>query len=283
MTAGSLTHGASSDLQGTRDAMPTSPSGSSHPRPTSARGNADCPWDLFDSEAYLRHNYGAVHELDRLIIRRMAEFFGSITLESGWHGVDVGAGTNLYPALAMLPLVRSVTLWEHSLANVQWLQHGLSPQSQVWHPFWELLAGSAPLYRQFTRAHELLPERATVEKASVFDLPEQAWDIGTMFFVAESITGVRGEFELATEKFVRALRPGSPLTAAFMRDSQGYQVGEHWFPAVAVTEDDIDDLLRRLGAEVRVERVSSTHKLREGFDGMIVVTGWRSTRRRAEA
>lgn len=31
--------------------------------------------------------------------------------------IDVGTGTNLYPALAMLPLVESITLGEHSQAN----------------------------------------------------------------------------------------------------------------------------------------------------------------------
>lgn len=244
--------------------------------PPDPLGNADYPWDLFDSEAYLQHNYSTVHDLDRAIIARLAEFFAAQAAgRRRWHGVDVGSGTNLYPALAMLPLTETITLWEHSLSNVRWLEHGLRPYGQVWDPFWDALAGSAELYQKLRRPRSLLPVRAKVEKASIFDLPEAEWDIGTMFFVAESITGVRAEFEQATATFVRSLKPGAPFVAAFVRNSSGYTVGTRRFPAVAITEDDLSRLLRRLAAEVEIHQIGSAQRFREGYDGMLLVTGVR--------
>src|SRR5215204_3024556 len=80
-------------------------------------GNADCPWDLFDSCAYLERNYSRLHDLDRAIISRLGRYFASLAPARGWHGIDVGTGTNLYPALSMMPLTETITLWEHSAAN----------------------------------------------------------------------------------------------------------------------------------------------------------------------
>lgn len=245
-----------------------------------ALGNADFPWDQFDSEAYLRHNYGSLHELDRAIIDRVAEFFGALVPAGRRRrGIDVGSGSNLYPALAMLPLVESITLWEHSQANVRWLEHGIRPYGKVWDPFWDALAASSPVYRRLARPRSLLAARAKVEKASVFDLPEAGWDIGTLFFVAESITGIRTEFEQATNRFVRSLKPGAPFVAAFMRNSLGYPVGAYRFPAVAITEDDVARLLRRTAAALEIHRIDSAARFREGYDGMVLVTGVRARER----
>lgn len=251
------------------------PTATTQPLSNAPLSNADCPWDLFDSNWYLTRNYNILRDDDRAIIEHLATFFAAKAPTRNWHGIDVGSGTNLYPALSMLPLVQSVTLWEHSAANVRWLEHGVRPYSQSWDPFWGALCESAGIYRQIRRPRAVLPSLAKVEKASVFDLPEAAWDIGTMFFVAESITGVRAEFELAMTTFIRSLKPGSPFVAAFMRNSRGYSVGSQRFPAVAITESDLRKLLRDEAVETHIRRIVSPEPLREGYDGMILVTGVR--------
>lgn len=239
--------------------------------------NADCPWDSFDSDSYLAHNYRVLHELDRAIIDRLADFFGSLApSRPRWHGIDVGTGTNLYPALSMLPMTETITLWEHSLPNIRWLEQSLRPYGQVWDPFWQALAASCEVYRRFPQPRVSLPARVKLEKASVFDLPEAGWDIGTMFFVAESITSVRSEFVVATTRFVRALRPGSPFAAAFVRNSDGYTVGGQRFPAVAVTEDDIGGVLEQEAEQVEIHLIGSAQRFREGYDGMVLATGKRA-------
>jgi hypothetical protein len=40
--------------------------------------------------------------------------------------VDVGAGTNLYPALLMLPWVRHMVLTEYAPTNIAWLSENLT-------------------------------------------------------------------------------------------------------------------------------------------------------------
>src|SRR5690242_11120132 len=71
--------------------------------------NAEAPWDEFSSDAYWLHNYAQLQPVDQEIIRRVSSFFletvgarppGQRRVE---RAIDVGSGTNLYPALLMLP------------------------------------------------------------------------------------------------------------------------------------------------------------------------------------
>jgi len=80
-------------------------------------------------------------------------------------------------------------------------------------------------------------------------------------------------FEKAIEAFIRALRPQAPFAAAFMRNSIGYDVNGEHFPAVAVTEDQVEDRLKQLGCHVKVSVIPSVVPLREGYDGMILARG----------
>jgi hypothetical protein len=254
----------------------------SRERPLSATkpmANADCPWDLFDSDAYQRRNYRTLHDLDRGIIEHIGRFFAAQhqarTKNDGtvWHGIDVGPGTNLYPALAMLPLASTITLWEHSSTNVAWLEGETRPYRRSWEPFWKALAASDPLYSHLDHPDEALATTVKIEKGSVFDLPEERWDVGTMFFVAESITGDHAEFESATRRFLRSLKPGAPFVAAFMENSRGYSVGHQRFPAVAITDRDLQPVLSELADAHKIHRIASREIFREGYDGMILVTG----------
>jgi hypothetical protein len=241
-----------------------------------APGNADYPWDQFDSEAYLNHNYGEPHDLDRIIIKRIGRFFEDMRPDrSNWRALDVGSGTNLYPALAMLPVAGEISLWEHSARNVKWLEHAIAPYGSPWDQFWDALRSSAAIYRKTTRPTIELERNANVVKGSIFSLPRSEWDVGTMFFVAESITGRRSEFDEAARRFLLSLKPGAPFVAAFMQGSHGYQVGPEKFPAVAITERDIRRAFRGIASYFRIEKVASGKKFRKGYENMILVLGRR--------
>jgi hypothetical protein len=236
-------------------------------------GNASQPWDEFDSRWYLAHNYESLRFDDRQIIERVADFFA--TSEQGLRGVDVGSGTNLYPALAMLPSCSDITLVERSKSNVAWLEREVRQYAPTWDPFWATLVNAQPKRYKPVDAREALAERVTVRCDSVFGLPERVWGIGTMFFVAESITADPGEFEQATQLFVRSLTPGAPFAAAFMRHSVGYRVNRLHFPAVAVDESQVAECLDPVAYDVTVTMIpSGDNPLRDGYDGMILATGY---------
>jgi hypothetical protein len=254
--------------------------------PRERRHNRDVRWDEFEPRAYWHHNYRHLREDDRAIILTVAEYFSGFFDDHpevlGGKGLDVGSGANLYPALAMLPFTESITLTDHSAANVEWLRQELADTDEdeiwPWQDFWEAYVKSEGFkaYGAVADPQRALARQCEVSQLNVFDLPDQHFDIGTMFFVAESMTSYEREFEDASEHFLKALRPGAPFAAAFMDKSIGYQVGDKMFPAVReVDRSLVASTFTSLGASVTAEKVPipANDRLRHGYDGMIIATG----------
>jgi hypothetical protein len=239
------------------------------------KGNADIEWDKFNSEAYFDHNYGRLREDDQKIIEVVGDFFARATRGAlVGAAIDVGAGTNLYPALTMLPYSSHLTLLERAHSNRLWLQRELARPRKSWLDFWyEAARGRSP-YDPISDPLDVLHQRAKVSRGNVLALEEHRYDIGTMFFVAESITTRTDEFRRAVRRFVRSLRPGAPFSAAFMRNSSGYYVGGQRFPACSIEEKDVETALAPVARNMKVSVVAS-NDLREGYCGMMVATGFK--------
>jgi NNMT/PNMT/TEMT family len=240
--------------------------------------NADVPWDTFDSEDYYIRNYRVLFPEDRQILRLAGSFLAEHFRDGGTadRAIDVGAGTNLYPALLMLPWVTEITLLDVAQSNVTWLSENVRQPSAPWpwQAFWDEISG-LPGYCEVIHPEKILAARSTVEQLSIFNLDQAAWDLGSMFFVADGMTGDRDEFDAAVRSFVRALRPGAPFVAAFMKNSLGYIAGDQGFPAVSVDRNLLQELLGTLHLErFDIQATDRTNEVvRPGYEGMLVVTG----------
>lgn len=238
--------------------------------------NAAIDWESFDTKDYFEHNYSTLRDDDKQIIETVTEFFAGFFEKCPpphrAKAIDVGTGGNLYPALAMLPFAAELTLYERATSNSKWLQEELRSPSASWKSFWEAMTAGQPAYRSVARPFEVLSSRAAVVEGNISDLEPAAYDLGTMFFVAESITPDGNEFVKATTAFVESLRCGAPFAAAFMRDSSGYEVKGRRYPSYSVEEDDVTACLRPIAYDFSVDKVESKG-LRDGYDGMIVATG----------
>jgi hypothetical protein len=246
-------------------------------------GNADYPWHQFDPTAYLKQNYAKMRAEDRLIIEIIRDFFlrelGSLFTRTGCRGIDVGTGANIYPALAMLPFCDEITLYEYSKSNLDWLgrQADANPLwDHGWLDFWRVLCKDEIYGRIGGDPRPAFNDRVEVREGSVFNLDPAGgrWDLGTMFFVAESITSRRGEFTTAVHRFLDVLQPGAPFALAFMENSMGYAVAGERFPAVAVNHDDVVSCLEGRSLQFDVRRVDSVgNPIRPGYSGMLVACG----------
>lgn len=241
--------------------------------------NSDVDWDRFDAKSYLHHNYRTLRGDDRRFIAAIRDFFDKSALPPRAAGIDVGSGANLYPALAMLPFVERLTLLDYSASNVQWLQRQLTGFDSSWDPFWATYC-SRPAYAEIADPRAVLRRVASVVRRDLFrfvaDVP---YDVGTMFFVAESLSSSRAEFDAAVRRFLDLLKPGAPFAAAFMENSVGYRVGDVEFPAVQVTTGDVARSLSAAaeGLSVHYEPAGVVGALRPGYDGMILAVGRRKT------
>jgi hypothetical protein len=234
-------------------------------------GNAEVDWDKFEPEEYFNLNYLNPFPDDLHILQSIRDHFVNVGPVGG-TGIDVGSGANLYPTLAMLPYCNEIELHERSSANRTWLRHQLPEYPEIWDQYWNRLAPRDPIYRHIS-PRDTIGRIAKVKQGDVFKLPQKRWSIGTMFFVAESISTRRREFQLAIERFIGALQPGAPFAAAFMNMSAGYTNGGNSFPAVPVTTTEVQHLLERLVDEVTVELVFSGKLLRGDYKGMILTLG----------
>jgi hypothetical protein len=241
--------------------------------------NGAVPWSNFDAGEYWRNNYASVLPEDAEIIQCASKFLIGACGEPDRirQAVDVGAGTNLYPALLMLPWAEHIVFTEYASPNIDWLRQDLAdaPGEWRWQPFWDLVA-SQPCYRTIEHPRRLLAADHEVQTRSIFELPQRTWDLGSMFFVADGMTTDEEEFEAAVRAFLGALRPGSPFLMAFMEGSTGYDVNDRWYPSVKVTPRSLDALLTELpvtGTSV-LRTDNSVRRLRAGYDAMLLVTGF---------
>ena len=242
------------------------------------QGNADFQWAKFDSEAYFQHYYGEPHPDDDLVIRVAVEALKRATPnDAALDLVDVGTGPNLIPFFCALPKARKLTAWEYAETNVAWLEAELARDEMrpQWQHFWRVT-------REAYGADAGLPEnpmpvlrdKCAVTQGSIFDLPARTWDAATMFFCAESITGLMEEFEAACAAYARSVRPGGLLAAAFLVRSEGYVVGDRPFPVLKLSPETIERVFKHHASDVRAEQIGIVDReIRSGYSGFVFLTG----------
>ncbi|EFC83082.1 SCO2525 family SAM-dependent methyltransferase [Parafrankia sp. EUN1f] len=239
-------------------------------------GNSKGPWDLFDPKEYHGDNYAVLRDDDREIIEGVRDFFVTFAAEAAdgptLRGLDVGSGSNLYPALTMLPWCRRLTLVEFSAKNVEWLRDEVQSYGSSWDPFWDVLSKERA-YADAGDPRRALAERTEIRRGSVFDLPRARWDIGTMFFVACSISTLKSESERAARCFLDALVPGAPFAMAYMEKSSGYSIGGVSFPAVPLSMAEIGESIEGIVTDLETHRIETEVLLREGYEAMVLVRG----------
>lgn len=239
--------------------------------------NADAPWSKFDPKVYVDNNYRTPLEVDLLIVRLLRDHFGRCLGDTSptLQGVDVGAGANLYPALSMLPWCEKILLLEYARPNVEYLKGQISPGGldEAWDAFWDVLR-EAPAYQGIDPRRQI-GEVALVERANLFDLGgQQRWEIGTMFFVADSMSECPDEFRRGVRCFMNALNEKAPFAVAFMKESVGYRVGKYRYPAYRVDENRARESLEPFSAELEIHDLH--HVVRPGHEGILLALGRRN-------
>jgi hypothetical protein len=245
-----------------------------------AQLNADARWDDFDPTLYVQKNYSRVLSVDETIMSivraHFSDHFSRFPGESV-DGIDVGAGANLYPALSMLPWCDRITLLDRSRSNLEYLRLQIAGHDDSWDKFWRKLCLDDAYASIPGGPWARLRDVARVEQGDILQPVDrrERWQTGTMFFVAESISTSTREFHRAVQNFLEALTPGAPFAAAFMEHSQGYWVGDSWFPACDVGQADIGASIRRFTDSVRTYRIGKPGEVRPGYTSIILACGFR--------
>ncbi|MGY3201583.1 SCO2525 family SAM-dependent methyltransferase [Streptomyces sp. TE5632] len=242
--------------------------------------NAEARWEKFDPTLYVQENYSRLLSVDETIISiiraHFSNHFRDIS-EPLIHGIDVGAGANLYPALSMLPWCARITLLDRSKSNLDYLQQQMDGHDDGWEKFWRKLCLDDAYASVPGGPWARLREVAQIEQGDILNPVDRRlrWQMGTMFFVAESVSTSTREFHCAVEHFLEKLTPGAPFAAAFMEHSDGYRLGRTWFPACDVSQADIDASIRRFTDSVQTYRIGKPGEVRPGYTSIILACGFR--------
>lgn len=252
------------------------------PKRSKLRRNKDARWDHFDPDAYYKKNYAGLRVDDEQILALTAQHFVEhFSTADGRRrrAIDVGTGVNLYPAMAMLPFCRRVTLYEFAKPNLRWLRRErLTGWRHSWRhafdEFWGVLESQPYAAIRWPLAR--LTIQVKIRRGSIYELPvEGKWDMGTMFFVAESITEDPAQFRQGVDRFLQALKPGAPFVIAFMEGRrEGYHVAGEPFPSTDIQEGDIQAYVAsRATIELKHIDVIDGEELDDPYSGMVVAYG----------
>ncbi|MFD3532441.1 class I SAM-dependent methyltransferase [Streptomyces sp. NPDC058664] len=239
------------------------------------RRNRDADWNIWPVADYLAENYRQLHPCDIGVIRHHAAVYRRRAPGSLARTLELGAGPNLYPLMLAGAASRRIDALEPSDAGVRYLRRQLDTgPDDSWEPFYRLCRSLDPALPA-SCAEALRPVR--VVRGTAEDLAPGTYDLASMNFVAESVTEDFDEFTAICTAFVRAVRPGGLLLAAFMERMPSYRIGAGpvW-PACPVDETDLRTVFTPLTAGLRVARLAKDRTLPEyGDTGILLLTARR--------
>ena len=232
--------------------------------------NTPIPWDKFDPMQYVKDNYVDLHDEDRIILYLLSATYHQLPPLP--LAVEVGVGPNLYPLMAMLPVVKKIEAIDYNPANLRYLKKQLKKPNKFWLAYWQLLHESCSSY-QIDFLSELR-RKVTLLEGDIYSLPENTYDLASMNFCAESVTDNRTMFELACQTYIRAVKSAGYFIASFMENSTGYTVGTYHFPSCPIDKMTIMNIFIPVCDQWQMYHIPKAHQpLRAGYSGMLLFIG----------
>jgi hypothetical protein len=240
-------------------------------------------WSDFECEEYVQRNYFREiliedQSIIKRCIERLEQLASAITID---NYIDIGAGPNLYPSLLVTPWVQAkgnIFLADYAASNLAYLRKSLDRRARSivlndWRQFEHFMVevGGAPYQGVIGR----LCDRAKVQFGDVFKMSTNQYDCVSAFFVAESITDDRAQFQRATNTLIQSIRSGGIFVIAHMLGSIGWHAGlSTKFPAVNLSVAEIKEAYAEQKS-VSLDYFShgSQTGARHGYDGMVLVIG----------
>jgi hypothetical protein len=232
--------------------------------------NRDVAWNRFDTAGYLAANYGTLHDFDRRIITALSRYYRALAPGSLGRSLDVGTGPNLYPLMLAAAASRQLEVLEFSASNVAYLEQARrSGADPSWTPFWQLCRRLDPA---LPADLDQVLRGVTVHHGNAFDLPVRRYDLVSMFFMAESVTGDRAEFEELSARFATAATPGGHLVAAYMAGMPQYELGGVTLPSFPLDRHTLEAVMRPVTRQLRIWELPPDPTLPYEHDGVLLLT-----------
>jgi nucleoside phosphorylase len=238
-----------------------------HPiEPASERLPTDVPWDDFNPQEHLRGHYPLRNytALDTEILTRIRVHFSEhfrAQIVRPIAGINVGVGTDISPALLMLPWCDEITLLENSEENAEYLVSQLNGYDAIWDQVWDILH-QEEAYSHLPDARAHFSQVVKIERGNLFNLRSstERWDIGTLFLGTDPATTPLNfhDFLYGVEGFMRALRPGAPFAAVIMQHP-------------TIQQTDVVDAFEPHAGELSVRRLADSGSPQHQHDAEVLL------------
>jgi hypothetical protein len=220
----------------------------------------------FDSLAYLESNYRQLYAEDASILGFLVRAWRRIG-EVSVYG-EVGAGPNLYPALAALPHARAILLQEPNGHARSYLTSQTKQLDDTWlEHHWRHLNVIDAEYRPLD-PQERLGEAVSVVEGFLGTPFVDTLEVSGAFFVTDCVSPTWKHFVQACETFVGGVPSGGHLLATFMEGSTAFAGST----TICLTADSVVRALRPSCRLLDVQRIArSNTPFRDGYSGIIAV------------
>jgi hypothetical protein len=203
-------------------------------------------------------------------------------LKQAWTCLDISTGPVLAPVMVLAPILEDVQLSDYCSSSRRTF-------ARVPVGYWrgyarEIIrletgrASVATVDGRLARAARLTRRRPFVGvdlfRTPLFepDLDASEFDLFTMHFVADSITGSVRDYDAMIARVAGLVRKGDALLMSSLIECRRWVVGEESYPSPNLTPDHIQALLRKQGLSLRYSSVQRRPAGgRVGHDGRVGV------------
>jgi SAM-dependent methyltransferase len=241
-------------------------------------------WSTFGARAYLEEYYADVGNENLHLLQSLIRAFARIPAHSTI--LDFGGGPTLYSLFCAATKAASLHFSEYLERNLiearAWL-HG-EPDAFDWTPFIKtvLELEGKPASASHIAQRALLTRQRTTRllhcDASLMrplpELPNARYDVIVSNFCTESATNSRAQWQDYMTNMVSLLKPGGRLILSTLKGATSYSVGSATFPAVYILEQDLYDMLTRLGFEPNTIEIASVpaDRLSRHYQGLMMTS-----------
>jgi hypothetical protein len=238
-------------------------------------------FDVFDSSEYADRNYGGEEALldDQNICKIVSFVLSKLGIKNA-KAVDIGCGPNPYPAMLLAPYARFIDLLEFSPPSRVYMSDFLSgqlPESkmQIWPKFprYMVEGGGEPYENVLPLLLQMAAEgRVRVQFGDAHNLAQEKWELGSMYFVDDSISPFRSDQREIVASACKAITFEGLLIAANMlndKDHLGYTAGDgKVYPNISQNIIELKQGYTDNDMYTLVIQTSGAEKARAGYSGM---------------
>ncbi len=236
----------------------------------------------FSPRDYLQEYYAKVGTENQAILdflHEIYEYIFSNDLKAAKH-LELGGGPGIYQLISLAKYPVEIHFSEYGEANLievkAWLNNHSSQYN--WHDFFEYVLKKENC-EEIEQRKALVREKITQvvcgdikKKAPLGSKIKEKYDIVSSHFVAESITDSREKWQKMLKNLLHPLKKDGYFVLGSITGATKYRVGQRYFPAVPVSEDEIYNYLELLGLKIiKTSFVPAEEVIDQGYDGIYLV------------